>query len=89
MKLTFKQTIKFWLQTKIIRFFRFTIRKHYPKTLDNFRATYKPLSFTKNSTSMPPHSKGDITVIITSYRRIENLEKQIHTLRTQSTPAKA
>lgn len=88
MKLTFKQTIKFWLQTKIIRFFRFTIRKHYPKTLDNFRATYKPLSFTKNSTSMPPHSKGDITVIITSYRRIENLEKQIHALRTQSTPAK-
>jgi len=85
MKLTLKQTIKFWLQTKVIYYFRFPLSKLFSRK-DKKHNTLNHLTFNKTAKSLSPSQESGITVILNTFQRIDNLQKQIQAIKNQSVP---
>lgn len=84
-KKTVGQAIKWWWTTRILGYWRIKVGGKIKQQL-----TAKPdvITFNKDATQMPEPSKGDITVILTAYRRSQYLPDQIKALRAQTIPPK-
>lgn len=84
-KKTVFQSIKWWWNTRIAGFFKIKLGGKIQRKL---AAKPDNIEFNQDGTPLEAHSTGDITVILTAYRRAEYLAEQIKALRAQTVPPK-
>lgn len=84
-KKTVFQSIKWWWNTRIVGFFKVKLGGKIQRKL---AAKPDTIEFNQDGTPLEAHSSGDITVILTAYRRAEYLAEQIKALRDQTVPPK-
>jgi glycosyltransferase involved in cell wall biosynthesis len=81
-KKTLLQKIKWWLNTRIIGFWRVKVSSYIKQRV---AAAPDTITFNQDASPMPSPTDG-ITVILTAYKRSEYLEQQIHALKAQTVP---